>query len=188
MEPSAPRGESASACWTGVAWESPGQAERCHGSSVLASQRPLLRLAMPRSVSCSTIVALGFPASSHAPINSRAIRFVPVARGVHCETAWFPQRSPITERTGEKNGSPLCAGPREWVQIPFLESVEVSHKPCANDGTDRLCGERASLPNVRDCYDSANLCIDVWSSGDHVNCSWVLRTAEAWLQLAFLRH
>jgi hypothetical protein len=76
----------------------------------------------------------------------------------------------ITERTGEKNGRPLCAGPREWVQIPFLESVEVSHKPCANNGTDRLCGERFSLPNVRDCYDSANLCIDVWNGfDDHAN-------------------
>jgi hypothetical protein len=95
----------------------------------------------------------------------------------------------ITERTGEKNGRPLCAGPREWVQIPFLESVEVSHKPCANNGTDRLCGERSSLPNVRDCYDSANLCFDMWNRSDeHANCSWLLRTADAWLQLAFELH
>jgi hypothetical protein len=62
----------------------------------------------------------------------------------------------------------------------------MSRKPRFNNGTDRLCGERSSLPNVRDCYDSANLCIDMWNgSDDHANCSWLLRTAEAWLQLAF---
>jgi hypothetical protein len=49
-----------------------------------------------------------------------------------------------------------------------------------------LCGDRSSLPNVQDCYDRANLYIDMWNgSDDHAAGTWLLRTADAWLRLAF---
>jgi hypothetical protein len=94
----------------------------------------------------------------------------------------------ILNRLGGTKSS-NSAGPREWVQITFIESVEVSREPRASDGTDRLCGDRLSLPNVQDCYDRANLSMDMWNRSDeHANCSWLLRTAGAWLQLAFELH
>jgi hypothetical protein len=72
------------------------------------------------------------------------------------------------------------------ILLPDPESLEVSHKPCAGDGTDRLCGDRSSLPTVQDCYDRANLYIDMWNgSDDHAAGTWLLRAADAWLRLAF---
>jgi hypothetical protein len=65
----------------------------------------------------------------------------------------------------------------------------VSRELRASDGTDRLCGDRLSLPNVQDCYDRANLSMDMWNGADdHAAGTWLLRTAEAWLQLAFELH
>jgi hypothetical protein len=47
-------------------------------------------------------------------------------------------------------------------------------------------GERFPLPRVQDCYDCANLCLDMWNdSVDHAAQSSLLRMADAWLQLAF---
>jgi hypothetical protein len=60
----------------------------------------------------------------------------------------------------------------------------VSDKPRAHHGTNRLRGERASLPNVQDCHDRANHCLDTWNrSDDHVTGSWLLRMADGWLRL-----
>jgi hypothetical protein len=70
--------------------------------------------------------------------------------------------------------------------LPDPESLEVSHKARADHGTERLGGQRSSLPNVHDCYDQANLCLVMWNgSDDHAARSCLLRTADAWLQLAF---
>jgi hypothetical protein len=64
------------------------------------------------------------------------------------------------------------------------ESLEVNHEPRANHGTDHWCGDR-SLPNVQDCYDRANLCMEMWNgSGGETALSGLLRMADAWLQLA----
>jgi hypothetical protein len=36
------------------------------------------------------------------------------------------------------------------------------------------------------CYDRSNSWLDDWNgSGGHDACSWLLRTADAWLQLAY---
>jgi hypothetical protein len=52
-------------------------------------------------------------------------------------------------------------------------------------GTERLRGQRFSLPSAQDCYDHANLCMHMWNrSDDHATGSWLLRMADAWLQLA----
>jgi hypothetical protein len=48
--------------------------------------------------------------------------------------------------------------------LPEPESLEVSREHRASNGTGRLCGDRSSLPKVRDCYDRANLCIDMWTA------------------------
>jgi hypothetical protein len=70
------------------------------------------------------------------------------------------------------------------VRIP--ESLEVSHKPRANHGTDRLRGDGAPLPNVQDCHECAHACLDMWNrSNDHATGSWLLRMADAWLQLGY---
>jgi hypothetical protein len=51
--------------------------------------------------------------------------------------------------------------------------------------THRLSGQRFHLPSGRDCYDCANLCLDIWNdSVDHAAQSQLLRMADAWLQLA----
>jgi hypothetical protein len=57
-------------------------------------------------------------------------------------------------------------GPREWVQISFLESLEVSCEPHASDWTEGLRGDRLFLPNVQDCYDRASLSMDMWNGAD----------------------
>jgi hypothetical protein len=52
-------------------------------------------------------------------------------------------------------------------------------------GTEQLREQRFSLPSVQVCYHCANRCLDMWNdSGDHVARAWLLRVAEAWLQLA----
>jgi hypothetical protein len=62
----------------------------------------------------------------------------------------------------------------------------VSHKARADHGTEPSCGQRFSLPSVQDCYHCANRCLDMWNdSVDHAGQSWLLRMADAWLQLAF---
>jgi hypothetical protein len=41
------------------------------------------------------------------------------------------------------------------------------------------------LPSVQDCYDCANRCLDMWNdSVDPAAPPWLLRMADAWLQLA----
>jgi hypothetical protein len=58
----------------------------------------------------------------------------------------------------------------------------VSHKARADYRTERLC---EPLPSVQDCYHCANRCLDMWNdSVDHAAQSWLLRMADAWLQLA----
>jgi hypothetical protein len=59
------------------------------------------------------------------------------------------------------------------------------HKARADHETDDLYGDRSSLPNVQDCYDRANLCMDMWNgANDHAALSGLLQMADAWLQLA----
>jgi hypothetical protein len=61
----------------------------------------------------------------------------------------------------------------------------VSHNARADLGTERLRGQQSSLPDAQDCYDRANLCMEMWNdSVDHAARSWLLRMADAWLQLA----
>jgi hypothetical protein len=63
--------------------------------------------------------------------------------------------------------------------------MEVSDKARADHGTERRRGQRFSLPSVRDCYDRANRCLDMWNdSVDHAARSELLRMADAWLQAA----
>jgi hypothetical protein len=70
--------------------------------------------------------------------------------------------------------------------LPDPESLDVSHKARADHGTERLRGQRSSLPNVHDRYDRANLCLVMWNgSDDQAARSCLLRTADGWLQLAF---
>jgi hypothetical protein len=65
------------------------------------------------------------------------------------------------------------------------ESLEVRHKALADYGTERLRGPRFSLPSVRDCFDCANRCLDMWNdSVDHAARSELLQMADRWLQLA----
>ena len=54
-----------------------------------------------------------------------------------------------------------------------------------DNGTEQLDGQRLSLPSEHDCYDHANRCLDMWNdSVDHVARLWLLRMADAWLQMA----
>jgi hypothetical protein len=65
------------------------------------------------------------------------------------------------------------------------ESLELSRKPPANHGSERLRSERSSLPSMQDCYYCANRCLDMWNdSVDHAAQAWLLRLADAWLQLS----
>jgi hypothetical protein len=72
---------------------------------------------------------------------------------------------------------------RRLSRVPeWPESIEVSHKARADRGSKRL---REPLPNVQDCYHCANRCLGMWNdSVDHATRSWLLRMADAWLQLA----
>jgi hypothetical protein len=89
----------------------------------------------------------------------------------------------------------------EVVQVPAMESRvdtqlwaaphfglgedEVRHKARADHGTLQLRGQPFSLPSDQDCYYCANRCLDMWNdSVDHAARSWLLRMADAWLQLA----
>jgi hypothetical protein len=79
------------------------------------------------------------------------------------------------------------AGRVEQVRVPSRdpESLEMSHNSRADYGTERLPGQRFSLPSVQDCYDCANRCLNMWNdSVDHAARSSLLRMADAWLQLA----
>jgi hypothetical protein len=62
----------------------------------------------------------------------------------------------------------------------------VSHNALADYGTEQLYGQRFSLPSVHDCHYWANRCLDLWNDNDsdHAARSWLLRVADAWLQLA----
>jgi hypothetical protein len=83
------------------------------------------------------------------------------------------------ERTRAGHAKRAC-GP-----LPDPESLEVSHKALADYGTEPLRGQRFSLPSAQDCYHCANRCLDMWNdSVDHATRSWLLRMADAWLQLA----
>jgi hypothetical protein len=63
----------------------------------------------------------------------------------------------------------------------FFGSFELNRKPRAN----RLRCFRLSMPSVQDCYERANSCLNDWNlSDDNTGRSWLLRTADAWLQLA----
>ncbi len=56
----------------------------------------------------------------------------------------------------------------------------MSRRARADYGTERLRGQ-----SVQDCYLCANRCLDMWNdSVDHAARSWLLRMADAWLQLA----
>lgn len=54
-------------------------------------------------------------------------------------------------------------------------------------GASRLSGHRFVLPNVEGCYHSANCCLDMWNDFvEHAAQSWLLRIADAWMQLALV--
>jgi hypothetical protein len=66
-----------------------------------------------------------------------------------------------------------------------LESLEVSHEARADCGTGRPRGQRFSLPSAQDRYHCANRCLEIWNdSDDYAARAWLLRMADAWLQLA----
>jgi hypothetical protein len=65
----------------------------------------------------------------------------------------------------------------------------VKRRSCALRAFEQVTPTRWRRADRQDCYDSANLCIDMWNRSDeYANCSWLLRTADAWLQLAFELH
>ena len=61
----------------------------------------------------------------------------------------------------------------------------MSRKPSADHWSESPRGERSALPSVQHCYDHANSCLDMWNDFvDYTARSWLLRMADAWMQLA----
>jgi hypothetical protein len=62
----------------------------------------------------------------------------------------------------------------------------VIREPRTSHAAERPGDHQSLLPNVQDCYEHANSCLDMWNtSDDRTARSWLLQTADAWLKLAF---
>jgi hypothetical protein len=54
-----------------------------------------------------------------------------------------------------------------------------------NKNRRAAASQRLPLPSAQNCYERANLYIEMWNeSADHAAQSWLLQTAGAWMQLA----
>jgi hypothetical protein len=95
----------------------------------------------------------------------------------------WPRRARRSARPSYGRGERTRAG--HLSELPVRSrpvSLKVSHNERADHLSDRL---REPSPDLQDCYHCANRFLDMWyDSVDHATRSWLLRMADAWLQLA----